>query len=502
VYARDGLEQTPSPGWRGSCDVVDLPIDRMMVRGKLMIATLVAVLASMLAPALASANARDNPNGFRLTTPQLTVPQNAGQATFTIVRKNTRPAAQIRYTTLRGTAVAHQDYTPVKAMIAFAPGQASATFSIPIVNHGTYEVPKTVRLELFGPFRQGLANPHSAVLRIVAGTLSPVAAIPGNPLALTVTPPPTDPLTGASAFVDLRKGLAAVAARHLKHRHPGEAGMLDVIAREPGTGRWGNWTKVSQVGVQVSSYLARAAAESPGSVPELSTYWIVNAHKTHPDCGHYSDTAARERTYDRWVTNFARGIGDYRAIVFLEVDSLITVNCLSHHGVQVRLQELHDAFDALSQDPRVVVYTDAGAADALNAARAARLLRRAGISEIQGFFLNATHFDWTRKEIRYGEKVSRMTGGKHFVVNTAMNGRGPVIPKDRVHSGNEDLCNPPARGLGPLPTFDTGFPRVDAFAWIAYPGRSGGCGPDAPPTGQFWVGRALSLVHHADYKVR
>jgi len=202
------------------------------------------------------------------------------------------------------------------------------------------------------------------------------------------------------------------------------------------------------------------------------------------------------------VTNFARGIGDYRAIVFLEVDSLITVNCLSHHGLQVRLQELHDAFDALSQDPRVVVYTDAGAADALNAARAARLLRRAGIGEIQGFFLNATHFDWTRKEIRYGEQISRMTGGKHFVVNTAMNGRGPLIPRDRVRDGNEDLCSPPGRGLGPLPTFDTGFPRVDAFAWIAYPGRSGGCGKGAPPTGRFWVARALSLVRHADFAVR
>ena len=345
-------------------------------------------------------------------------------------------------------------------------------------------------------------NPNGFRLTTSTLTVPAVAPIAGNPLALAVTPPATDPLTGAQAFVDRQDGLAAVAARRLKHRHPREAGMLDVIAREPDTGRWGNWTKVSQVGLQVSNYLARAAAESPGSVPELSTYWIVDARKTHPDCGHYSDTAARERTYKRWVTNFARGIGDYRAIVFLEVDSLITVNSLSHHGLQVRLQELHDAFDALSQDPRVVVYTDAGAADALNAARAARLLRRAGIGEIQGFFLNATHFDWTRKEIRYGEQISRMTGGKHFVVNTAMNGRGPLIPRDRVRDGNEDLCSPPGRGLGPLPTFDTGFPRVDAFAWIAYPGRSGGCGKGAPPTGRFWVARALSLVRHADFAVR
>jgi endoglucanase len=331
---------------------------------------------------------------------------------------------------------------------------------------------------------------------------SPVAPISGDPLAPSIAPTKTDPLTDVHAFVDRRDGLAAVAARRLRLHHPRKARMLGVIAREPDTGRWGNWTPVSQVGPEVSAYLARAAAESPGSVPELSTYWIVDPPLTHPDCGHYSDTAARESAYDQWVTNFASGIGDHRAIVFLEVDSLITVNCLSHHGVQVRLQELHDAFGALSLDPRVVVYTDAGAADALNAGRAARLLRRAGISEIQGFFLNATHFDWTRKEIRYGEKISRMTGGKHFVVNTAMNGRGPVIPRDRVQNGNEDLCSPPGRGLGPLPTFNTGFPRDDAFSWIAYPGRSPGCGAGAPRTGRFWVARALSLVRHADFKVR
>jgi endoglucanase len=331
---------------------------------------------------------------------------------------------------------------------------------------------------------------------------SAVLARAGNPLALSTAPPASDPLRGAHAFVDREAGLAAVAARRLRHSHPRQARLLHVIAREPDTGRWGNWTAASDVGPQVSTYLARAAAESPGSVPELSTYWIVDPPLTRPNCGHYSDTPERQAAYDQWVTNFANAIGNYRAIVFLEVDSLITVNCLSRAGVQVRLQELHAAFNALSQDPHVVVYTDAGAADAIHARRAARMLRRAGISEIQGFFLNATHFDWTRKEIRYGNKISRMTGGKHFVVNTAMNGRGPVIPNDRAQDGNEDLCSPPGRGLGPLPTFNTGFPRVDALAWIAYPGRSSGCGAGAPPTGDFWVARALSLVRHANFAVR
>jgi endoglucanase len=341
----------------------------------------------------------------------------------------------------------------------------------------------------------------ATLVAVFAGLLVPALAS-ARTRAPSIATAATDPLTGLHAFVDRQDGLAAVAARQLRHSNPHRARLLRVIARQPDTGRWGNWTPASLVGPEVSAYLARAAAESPGSVPELSTYWIVDPALTHPDCGHYSDTPARESAYDQWVTNFADAIGDHRAIVFLEVDSLITVNCLSHEGVQVRLQELHDAFDVLSHDPHVVVYTDAGAADALNASRAARLLRRAGISEIQGFFLNATHFDWTLKEIRYGDKISRMTGGKHFVVNTAMNGRGPIVPADRVQNGNEDLCSPPGRGLGPLPTFDTGFPRVDALSWIAYPGRSSGCGTGAPQTGQFWVARALSLVRHADFKVR
>jgi endoglucanase len=339
----------------------------------------------------------------------------------------------------------------------------------------------------------------AALVAALAGLLAPAL---GSARALSGASAVNDPLAGVHAFVDHQGGLAAVAARRLRPRDPRRARLLNVIAREPGTGRWGNWTPAAQVGPQMSAYLARAAAESPGSVPELSTYWIVDPPLTHPDCGHYSDTPGRESAYDQWITNFAGAIGDTPVIVFLEVDSLITVNCLSHDGVQVRLQELHNAFDALSHDPRAVVYTDAGAADAIHARRTARLLRRAGIGEIQGFFVNATHFDWTRREIRYGDKISRMTGGKHFVVNTAMNGRGPVIPRDSVQNGNEDLCSPPGRGLGPRPTFSTGFPLVDAFAWIAYPGRSSGCGAGAPPTGQFWVARALSLVSHKDFKIR
>jgi endoglucanase len=76
------------------------------------------------------------------------------------------------------------------------------------------------------------------------------------------------------------------------------------------------------------------------------------------------------------------------------------------------------------------------------------------------------------------------------------------VPRDRVHQGNEVLCNPPGRGLGPVPTTNTGYRNVDAFAWTTNPGESGGqCVRGAPPTGAYWPGYALMLVRNAVYRV-
>jgi endoglucanase len=186
------------------------------------------------------------------------------------------------------------------------------------------------------------------------------------------------------------------------------------------------------------------------------------------------------------------------------MDSIITAGCLTSHGIGVRMAELRDALKVLTANcPRVVIYLDAGAADAGSAKDVASLLRRAGVSMAQGFFLNATHFDWTSSEIRYGEAISRMTGGKHFVVNTGENGRGPIVPANPVLDGNEVLCNPLHRGLGPKPTTRTGYRNVDAFAWTSNPGESGGpCVPGAPPTGAYWPQYAMDLVHYANFRVR
>jgi endoglucanase len=463
--------------------------------------TLGLLVVAAFAPATAAA-APSDPTGFHLTSSALFVDSSAGQAVVTIERTDTSREAQIRYLTAPGSAIRGEDYTPVKSMIDFIPGQSSATFKISIVNRPMPGPSRTIQVALFGPSPIGLASPSSATLTILYPAVATIARDPLNPLALPATPPINNPLTGARPFVDYRYGLANVELRQLAAKHPSEAGMLKVIADQPEVHRFGNWTGPNP-GMAVSQYLSRASDEAPGTVPEFATYYIVDAGLVSGHCHKYSDPPWRVGAYHKWIQSLAQGVGSYRAIMFLEMDSLITVGCLSHHGLQVRLQELHDAVNILSKVPHLVVYMDAGAADAIPAPQEASMLRAAGVKEIQGFFLNSTHFDWTSKEIRYGNQLSRMTGGRHFVVNTAENGAGPLIPHNRVKNGNEVLCNPPNRGLGPKPTFSTGFRNVDAFAWIANPGKSGGeCRPGAPKTGIFWPKLALELVRHANFRVR
>jgi endoglucanase len=453
------------------------------------------LLTLALVPASAQA-ANYDPAGFRLQSANLTVHENGGAAVVTIERTNVAMPAQIRYITLgigtpcgaaQCSAMSPYDFTPVKGELDFPAGVGIESFTVPIVDHGVYALAKNFQVSLFGPSPIGLADPSKGVVTIVND--DPALAITaGNPLGTTTAAATGNPLSGASFFVD-HDSEAAVAARS----HP----SIGVIAREPGTARFGKFSR-PDVGVVVNHYLTKAAAEEPGTVPMLATYRILLGH-----CGHWADTPADQASYASFISRFAQGIGDYRAVLYLEEDSLITTPCLSGAGLAIRMAELRDAINVLTAEcPRLVIYLDAGAADALPAGRAATLLRRAGVAKIQGFFLNSTHFDWTSREIQYGEQISRMTGGKHFVVNTGDNGRGPLVPHNRVHEGNEVLCNPGGRGLGPLPTSNTGYRNVDAFAWTTNPGESGGaCVHGAPPTAVYWPSYAEMLIRNANFNV-
>jgi endoglucanase len=451
---------------------------------------------ALLAPAVARAD-RFQSTGFRLQSAHLSVHERDGQAVIGVTRRATRDPAQVRYGAWRMSGQTGIDFTPVGGRLDFSAGQSRATFSIPIVDHGVPGVPKTVKVGLYGASPIGLGSPSTATLTIINDDVLQVTRVPSNPLALAAAPVGGDPLGGADFFVDHVWGLAAREAQRLRRGHPTWAGLLNVIAAEPETHRFGGWDG-PHPGNVVQAFLERGYSEQPGTVPMIAVYRLV-----HRTCGRAGDSRGAEASYRGWISSFARGVSSYRAVIFLEMDSLITEGCLSGSGLRTRMRELNYAIDRLSALPRTVVYLDGGAADALPASRTAHLLKLAGVRKIQGFFLNSTHNDWTSREIRYGQQVSRMTGGKHFVVSTAANGRGPLVPSSRVRYGNEVLCNPPGRGLGPKPTWDTGYAKVDAFSWIGNPGRSGGaCRPGAPPTGVFWDQYAMMLVKNADFSVR
>ena len=256
------------------------------------------------------------------------------------------------------------------------------------------------------------------------------------------------------------------------------------------------WNMGANVDGQVSHYLEGTQVQEPGTTVMLSTYTLVHDH-----CG-YTATPAMAARYDNFIAQVAHGIGDFHVVFFLELDSLITAPCLTHQQLAIRDAELKYAVTALEADPHVVVYLDGGAADAVPYRRMASLLRGAGVAQAQGFFLNSTHFDWTSTEIHYGQRISKLLGGAHFVVNTGENGRGPLVPRDRVHHGNEVLCNPPGRGLGPLTILNdvaqpTGYAATDGLLWFSNPGGSGGqCVPGAPPTGVYWPAYAVMLARN------
>jgi endoglucanase len=462
---------------------------------------LLALLAALLLLPAAAASAAGN-GSVHLSSDAYSVQENAGAATITVVRSNPDGHGEVRYGVWTNhSATAFTDYEPVSGRVDFEDGQREASFQIPIHDDSDVEGDETVKLGIYGAYPMQVAEPSRGLLTIVDDDSVASERDPLNPLALPVAPTNGNPLQGARFFVDEEWGLANRIAHSLAHRDPATAAKLRVIADQPETKRFGSWTANPKH--EIATFLQRAHATDPGAIPLISTYRLH-----HIACGHVSDSPAEAAAYKRWYQEFAQGVGNHPVVMFYEIDALITAPCLSHTGLKVRIDELRSAIATLSTLPHAVVYVDAGAGDAHDKGFMARMLRWVGVSRIQGFFTNSTHQDWTRKEIRYARwLVGRLGGTPHYVVNTAANGQGPLIPKDRVHHGNSYRCNAPGRGLGPRSTsaVPARYRNLDGLIWIGNPGRSAGqkCSriANAPPTGSFWLEYALELIRNADYRI-
>jgi endoglucanase len=173
-----------------------------------------------------------------------------------------------------------------------------------------------------------------------------------------------------------------------------------------------------QVESRIRQTLREAALER--SVPVL-----VASNIPGRDCS--SGGAIDESAYDNWISAFARGIGNSKAVVILEPESLVNLpsDCAKNNPSLTlqtypftdsqRLAEIKFAVNVLETDPRVSVYLDAGNSSWQPVGTIAQRLVQAGVQNAQGFVLNVFSDQYTANSTAYGTWVSDCIAYTTFV---------------------------------------------------------------------------------------
>ncbi|MFF1869628.1 glycoside hydrolase family 6 protein [Kitasatospora herbaricolor] len=328
-------------------------------------------------------------------------------------------------------------------------------------------------------------------LLVAAGLAACEATPPAAPAASSVAPPPAPagtPGTGAphqpdgqSFYVSDR---TAAARRLTELRAQGRTAEAEAIARLAGAPS-AHWLVGGDDRAAVEE-LSRAATAA-GRTALFVAYNIPQR-----DCGSFAAGGAPDAaSYRAWVDALSAGLADRRAWVVLEPDAVPhALDGCGPKGTDAaeRYALLAYAVAELKRHPRVRVYLDAGNAGwAQDRTALVDALNRSGIGQADGFAVNVANFYGTEQSASYGAGLSAALGGKHFVIDTSRNGRGPL--------GSGAWCNPPGRAVGETPTERTGRPGVDAYLWVKIPGESDGdCGRGEPGAGQFWLDYALGLA--------
>lgn len=317
-------------------------------------------------------------------------------------------------------------------------------------------------------------------------TVAAVAAMgqPGDPVR--TLPAPTvrlvadgNPLDGAPFYVNP----TSAAMRAAQHADP-PSPELTAIANTPQA----YWIVPGSSAGTVGKYTSDAAAA--GAIPVLALYGIP-----HRDCGSFAAGGmSTADDYRSWIDGIAAGVGASRVAIVVEPDALAMADCLSGDARQERFDLIRYAVDTLTRDPNAAVYVDAGHLRWHSPEDMAARLNQAGVGHARGFSVNTANFFTTEDEIGYGEAISGLTNGSHYVIDTSRNGAGPA-PDSELN-----WCNPSSRALGTPPTAATAGAHADAYLWIKRPGESDGtCGKGDPPAGNFVSQYAIDLAHNAGH---
>jgi endoglucanase len=166
-------------------------------------------------------------------------------------------------------------------------------------------------------------------------------------------------------------------------------------------------------------------AEVRQQVAQLVT--LDNAIRTVPtfvvynvpgrDCSQYSSGGAgSDSAYLAWIDGFVKGLGNGKAIIIVEPDGLANLpsDCPGAYPGQdiaaitaSRIADIKYAAESIeSHDPNSLVYLDAGHSAWHSAGDMSSRLAQAGVADVQGFFLNASNYQYTSNLNFYGTWLS------------------------------------------------------------------------------------------------
>ncbi|MCV7146195.1 glycoside hydrolase family 6 protein [Mycobacterium riyadhense] len=286
-----------------------------------------------------------------------------------------------------------------------------------------------------------------------------------------------NPLAGMPFYVNPNS-----AAMRAAQRADPPSPELTAIANTPQA----YWIVPGSSATTVAKYAGDAAAA--GALPVFTLYGIP-----HRDCGSFAAGGfGSAPEYRSWIDGIAADLGSSPAAVIVEPDALAMADCLSADQRQERYDLIRYAVETLTHDPAAAVYVDGGHLRWHSAEDMAARLNQAGVARARGFSLNIANFFTTEDEIGYGEAISALTNGSHYVIDTSRNGVGPA-PDSALN-----WCNPSGRALGTPPTAATAGAHADAYLWIKRPGESDGtCDKGDPPAGTFVSQYAIDLARKA-----
>lgn len=316
------------------------------------------------------------------------------------------------------------------------------------------------------------SRPGWAVTAAVLALTLLVRAAPGDEQA-------RNPFSGKRLYVDPNSN-ARKQAEEWQRSRPQDAALMRKIADQPQAIWLGGW----QRDIRRESDAMVTRITRSGALPVFVAYNIPNR-----DCGSHSAGGARGGdAYRRWIVDLARGLKQRPTVIILEPDALPANDCLPLRLKDERYVLIREAVKTLTA-AGAAVYVDAGHAGWKQPGEMATRLRNAGISDAVGFSLNVSNYLPTQTNITYGNRLSPLVGGKHYIIDTSRNGVGTA--------GNQ-WCNPRRQALGPTPRTNTGQPLVDAYLWVKTPGQSDGACNGGPRAGAWWPDYALELSKMAE----